>query len=837
MGGFAALHLRRFGEHPGRTVMSLAGVAVGSMLVVTMLGLFGSLTGSVRNVADLAGGADLELTGSTDAGLDASLADEVRAFPGVRSVVAVVRAPVAVNGQTVLLVAANGGSEAQLGGIGADCLEGTGPAGGPPPSAPVAIGGRLSRALGARAGSTVTVFAGGRRTPASVIGVLSCGAATQLNDGMFVATTLPIADALTGRGGRVDSLFVTADPATGPAALEAGLRGSVGGQAVVASPELRVELAEKGLRPLQQGLLTAISLAFVVAGFLVYNTMSMVALERRRELATLRALGGRRGPLLRSFLGEAAILGLVGSALGAVIGVVTARASVGKVPTIVLDYLGVRPTFILPPLAVPTGMAVATLATLGAAFFPARAAVRVAPVEAMRPDGVLETAGGEGRTRPAVVAIGAAIFLGGNLVTVLGHGDVVMVGFGAITLGAVIATAGITGRLAQGVGRLAARFGPTGRLAAAGIERSPRRIWSTTLAVTIAVGVVVALGGIVRNQEQSFGSDFASLADTDLWVQTSPPTTVPVQPLLPLEWAAEIAALPGVRGVSRNQAAYMTLGDEQLLMEGLEPGTNVPFFRLPGDTGVRAAAGDGMIASKAWADRHGLGVGDTVTLTTPTGPHDERLSALVDLPVIVQGQLGIDYRRFTEWFGRAALTGIEVRLQPGADPVVVRQAIRNIVSDAPIPVNVFTGAEVFDGSLQSLRQSLAIFNAMVWVVVAATGLAILNTMAISVVERRRELGILRAVGTSSRTIRRMVIAEAASITAVGAILGAGLGLIQHRVAIQAMAGLVGFTVDYGFVVFPLLTAGLAAVVMTMTGSLGPAIRAGRVNVVEAIGYE
>jgi putative ABC transport system permease protein len=806
--------------------MSLAGIAVGSLLVVTMLGLFGSLTGSVKNLSKLAAGADLEILASTDAGVDGALVPQLRAVPGVLAADPIVRAPIVVNDRTVLLLGADTSANAPVGGIPPTCLRSSDAGAAAARTAtPVALGARLARALGAQPGSQVTVFAGGKRTTASVFGILDCDEAGVLNNGMFVATTLRFSDALTARGGRVDSIFVRAAPGTSPADLAARIRPIVGGQAVVASPELRVKLAEKGMKALQQGLTTAISLAFVVAGFLVYNTMSMAALERRRELATLRAIGGRRRSLL------------VGAAIGSVAGVFAAKAALTKVPTIVLDYLGVRPSFVLPPLAIPTGIALATLTTLVAAYFPARNAVRVPPVDAMRPDGVLEAGGGEGRARPIVLAAGIALFVFGNIATVFGHGDMIMTGFGAITIGTVVATAGVTGGLARVVGRLATGFGATGRLAAAGIERSPRRVWSTTLAVTIAVGVVIALGGIVRNQEQSFGTDFESLAKTDLWVQATTPDTVPSQPVLPKEWVPAIAALPGVAAVMRDQAAYMTLGDEQLLLEGMETGTNVPFYRLAGPAADAVLGGDGILVSKAWADRHGLGVGGLFSIPTPSGPHDVRVAAVVDLPVIVQGQMGIDYDRFTQWFGRNALSGIEIRLAPGADRAQVRDAVRAITAAAPIPINVFTGPEVKAGSMESLRQSLALFNLMIWVVVGATGLAILNTMAISVVERRRELGILRAVGTSRRTIQRMVVAEAAAITAAGAVIGTAMGLVQHRVGIEAIAGLVGFGVDYHFVVMPIVIAAGASVVMAVAGSFGPAARAGRVDVIEAIGYE
>jgi putative ABC transport system permease protein len=682
------------------------------------------------------------------------------------------------------------------------------------------------------------VTTGAAPIPTTLIGVIGCGQARQLDDGRFVATVLSAAQTIAGRGPRVDSVFVRAAPGTSPAHLLATLRQAVGDHALVTSPQQRVKLAKRSLLPVQQGMLMAISLAFVVAGFLVFNTMSMAALERRRELATLRAIGGRRRSLLIGFLAEAAMLGLVGSALGAVAGIWVARGALTQVPTIFLDLLGVRPSFVLPATAIPAGIMVGTVATLVAAFVPARAAVRVPPVDAMRPEGILEAAATEQAVRPLILAIGAAMFIGGTVVTVAGRGNVTVTGFGGITIGMVVATFGVSGLLATAIARLAGTAGATGRLAGAAIERAPRRVWATTTAVIVAVGIVIALGGVIRNQGDTFAADFAPLGHTDLFVQSATPDTIPVQPRVPFDWQQRLAAIPGVARVVANQAAYMPFGDEQLVVEGMGAGTNAPVYRKAGDAAAAAVSrGDGALLTKGWAAQHHLRVGDTLHLSTPAGPQQTRVAAIVDLPVVVQGMIGIDADRFNRWFGRNAYSSLEVFEAPGADRAAVRRAVDALAATSPVLMHVFTGKEILAGSRQSLRQSTAIFNAMVWVVVAATALALLNTLAISVVERRRELGILRAVGTSRKVVRRMVVVEAAAIALAGFLIGAFLGLIQHRAGVAAVGGLTGFTVRYRFAVVPIVTAAIAAVVMAIAGSVGPAWRAGQVDVIEAIGYE
>jgi len=190
-----------------------------------------------------------------------------------------------------------------------------------------------------------------------------------------------------------------------------------------------------------------------------------------------------------------------------------------------------------------------------------------------------------------------------------------------------------------------------------------------------------------------------------------------------------------------------------------------------------------------------------------------------------------------QWFGRNGATDMEVIARPGADIVAVRRAVEGVVANSPVRATVYTGREIVDGTLRSLSQITAIFRFMVWAVVAATALAVLNTMVISVVERRRELGILRAVGTSRRTIRRVVLCEAAVITAAGLVLGTFVGTVQHVAGVRATATLTGFTVQYQFVAVPLLTATVAAVGMVVVGAIGPAWRAGKIDVISAIGYE
>jgi putative ABC transport system permease protein len=174
---------------------------------------------------------------------------------------------------------------------------------------------------------------------------------------------------------------------------------------------------------------------------------------------------------------------------------------------------------------------------------------------------------------------------------------------------------------------------------------------------------------------------------------------------------------------------------------------------------------------------------------------------------------------------------------PDLDRTAVRTHIADLAKTAPLPMWVYSGPQLLAASRLGLKQSAGILLSMQWVIVGAAALAVLNTLLISVIERRRELGILRAIGTSRKRIRRMVATEAVAIGAVGGAIGVLFGLSGHYVAVLAYKKLVGFTVRYELLAVPILVAVLAAAAIVVLASLAPAWRAARLNVVEAIGYE
>lgn len=840
MRGFVALHLRRFLERPGRTALSVIGIAVGTALVVAALGVYGSFSGSARRVTALAGGADVELSAPGEAGFDAALLSRVRSVQGVEAAVPGIRSKAVVGGTHALMLGfdASGSNlrgelatqvEREIRGLVASgaTLDG------------VVLVAPLARSAHVGRGADVAIAAAGEVHRARVVGVVHGGALEALNRGAVALAPLPVAQTLVAKSGRLDVIDVLAAKGTDRSGLERRLRAVAQGSAIVASPGLRAQQAVSVARNVQQPILTIALLALFVAGFLVFNTMTMAALERRRELATLRALGGRRRPLLTGFLGEALLLGLLGAGVGLGIGIPLARAVVDRLPSYFSATIGVRIGFVLPLSALLTAFVVGVGMTVVATAVPAIGAVRVPPVDAMRPQGVLETAGREEGVRWLLTIVGVCVWLGGIALMRRANGTLALSGILVVVAGVATTGFGLGSLLTRLAASLVGRLGANGRLAAASVAHSPRRVVATTLAATIAIGTAIAVSGTTQNLGSSLRAYLAPYRTDDLVLATSGTNDVPSEAVMPPSLRSRLAQVPGVRSVLGVEWVFTTIGTERVTVVGAEPGTAWPAIRNVGARAQKEAlAGRGVVVNRQLADSLGLHVGSMLSLPTSVGARRTRVVAVHRSFVTIGGLLvtrGSDVQR---WFHTGGYSIFEIRLRPGADHRAVARAIQGIAKQsAGVPTFLRTGAETASGIVHGFDQTLAIFRAMQWLMIAAAALVVLNTLAIAVVERRRELGILRAIGTSRRRLRRSVLAEAAVIGALAGGLGALLGIGEHVNTVTAISTVTGLPIRYQFSAVMLLVALGGAIAVAAAGALGPAWRAARVNVIEAIGYE
>jgi putative ABC transport system permease protein len=507
-----------------------------------------------------------------------------------------------------------------------------------------------------------------------------------------------------------------------------------------------------------------------------------------------------------------------------------------------VDQVGVRPSFDVSAGLIATALLLGVVITIGAAVFPARAAVRVPPVEAMRPEGPAESLRGRASHSLAVTILGSAVFIGGTVLSLTNSRNATLIGFGTITIGILVATYGIRDSIASAAAGFAGWFGSSGRLAAASVERAPRRTWATVTAVTVAVGTVVTMGGVVDNQLETYKRPFASMKRPDVWIGTAPTQNIPVNLRFDDGFTDRLrAAVPWIGTAIGTQSSYTTVRKDRVLVQGFDHGTAAPVFdRMspPNRASLFDAKHPRIVANHAFAVTNDMRVGDHLELRTNAGPLKFKLIEIVDVPSPSQtGTLGMDRRWFERAYGRSGFNFVEVYAKKGISPPQLQHLIDVALKDAPTKAYTATGATQYRGVVDSLKQSTAIFQAMQLAVLLATGLALANAMLISVVERRRELGIVRAVGTSRRQLRRMVMIESVAIAAAGSVIGVFLGLLQHRVGDHTIGNLVQSTVDYRFVASPIFLALGAMGATSIVAALLPAARAASVNVIEAIGYE
>ena len=833
---FRLLNLRRFTEHRTRTLLSLSGIAIGAALLVAVLGLLGSLTGSVRGfVEDLAGPADLEVSAVSNEGFDETIFFDVEGHRGVEVAVPMIRTRALINRIPVVFVGVDQRAEA----LRTDLLKeqratferlATRPG--------VVIGQGLASRTGARPGGVVRVFAGAGEVEVPVLGVVG-GEAGRFSQGMFAVGAIPVAQQALGKTGRIDSIFIVAEPGYGVEVLRRELSGQLGIQVFVDSPSGRVRQAQSTTASLRFGMLMGVSIALTVGAFLVFNTMSMAALERRRELATLRALGGPRRKLLALFLAEAALLGLIGGALGCTAGFFLAQVLVNAIPDFYTSQVEVAVQLRMPGYAVPLALFISIASSVLAALMPGRRAVTVAPSDSMRPEGVLETHEEVQGISLLPTVLGTALLVGSFSAAVWGPGWISFAAMAGLMAGAIIATYGLTQPLAEATARLAASLGIAGRLAASAVQRAPRRAWATSIAVVAGVGMMVTQASASININDSVNRGLSSLGKTDLYVSAASGTSLATDVLLPAEWEGQLAAIPGVATVGTNTFTFLSYSGEKVLVQGTEEsiGAEPAMAGVSPSTRRQVEAGEGAIVSTRFKELFGVGRGDVLKLPTPSGVHSIRVLGEVPSFTWERGLVTIGRKLMIEWFGRTGVSDYLLTFEPDADPEVVRADIEEFIKGSPVPVYTSSGSEYMDAIEGTVSQIRSLFDAMVGVVVGAAILAIINALIISVIERRTELGIMRALGTSRKQLRRMVAIEAGALGVVGGIAGVALGFLAHRAAMVAVGHQGGMPVSYDFVFSPALFAFPVGILMAVIGSLEPARRAGQITIVEAIGYE
>lgn len=810
-----------------RSLSCIVAIMIGTSLLVAIAGIYSSLTMSVATTAeDLYGNAVFEVTGAADSGLPESLVTELRGVDGVAAAEPVIKVTTKAPALTLLGV----GPEIRALGnrVGNELVE---QAQHDTSHGSLADGAIAGPGLQVRPGDSITV--NGVAVP--VVFVPSGDLARKYGGGTYLIVSLPMAQRLTQQAGRVSSVFIVARAGVDPRRLGSDLVRVVDHRAVVAAPQFRVDQTDSSLALTRNALLLAGSIALVVAMFIVFNTMNMAVVQRGPMIATLRALGARRWQLTRDLLLEVILMGLLGGCLGAPLGAALGFVAITRLPPMMVQSIDIKPEYFFPGSTVVVVIALGVLTCLAGAAWPALTVFRASPVSAMRPAEIALTESKNNGIHWAGTVLGFALIAGSYAGARRIHGERafvagVLVLAGVLTLGWALGPA-----IVSSAGRLASLMGPSGQVSRSTMSQSPTRTWGNIMIVTIAVALGSATNGVLTDVIDSTAQFFTPLAYSDVYVSTVDRDEMPIGPLVPPGIDDALRAIPGVASVVPVQYAFVNVSTDRVLVVGGAPHTVTPAFAsMDPALRTRVSDGDGVVISRQLANLLHRGTGDTLTLSTPSGERTAPIAGVVDYLTTERGMIALSLAHMQSWFQRDGATYLEVHLRTPTDPHTARATLDQVRHLAAAHgLFAYTGTEALEAGREAITQigSLAVF--VQWIVALLAAIALFNAFMIAVIERTREIGVLRAMGASRRYITRSILVESTCIAAVGGALGLLASLVVHVIGTQIMTSVTAMTVRVELSPRDLLTVAVAALVC-WSGALLPALRATKSNIVDAL---
>jgi putative ABC transport system permease protein len=589
-------------------------------------------------------------------------------------------------------------------------------------------------------------------------------------------------------------------------------------------------------------LLSYISL--VVGAFLIYNAISVSVVRRRAEIGIARALGASRAAVLGAFLGEAAAFGVIGAALslpaGRLMAIGAVRVMSGTVQSL---YVSSRPGAIVlnagyVALAFVVGVGVALLS----AFSPAREAAFVAPVQAMargRREYEARVKKGRDLAMAAGLAVAAVVASRAPAIAgkpVLGYGAaLLLVAAAALAIPAFVAA--ITGVSSRWLGR---RFGAEALLASRSLGASLRRTSVLVAALATAIATMVSIGIMVGSFRETVVLWMEQQLPADLYIRPAGETAADRHPTLDLELADAIATLPGVAGMDRLRAYEIRYQGKPVMLGGADfslRGTRgrAEFFSGRPGSEVLPQLRDtnNVVVSEPFLNKHGARVGDAITLSLGAAQAAFRIiDAYYDYSS-ERGEILMDRVTLLRYLPDPAPSNVAVYVAPGFGVEQVRSQILQAAAGRRIAI--FSDGEIRAEAIRIFDRTFAITYALEAIAVLVAVMGVAGALLALVMDRRRELGLLRFLGAASRQIRKLIVVEAALLgllaTFAGALLGYFLSLILIFVINKQSFG---WTIQFHWPVTVLVGAMTMVFTATVIAGLYPARMAVRMNPLEVI---
>ena len=694
-------------------------------------------------------------------------------------------------------------------------------------------------------GDTVTIITTEGPVKRKLVGTFALGAAKSAGGAITAGFTLAESQRLASLDGKIQSVFVKGDGSVSQEELAKRITPVLRAPAeAITGDEAIAQLSkdtQTNFRFLKMALTIFGAIALLVGTFVISNTFSILVAQRTKELALLRALGASRTQVLWSVLLEASVVGAVSAVLGLGGGLLMAKgvmagmkASGAQLPN---SALVVAPDTIL--LSLGIGVAV----TLLASVLPAVRATRVPPLAALRDIAIDRSNLSKPRILAGVVALAVSAFNLSAAWTADGDTSVlprVGAGAGLGVIGFLVIGPVVAGRSVRVLGLPLPRFkGVTGRLSTENAARSPRRTSATASAVVIGVALVVFITVFAASATRSVSSQVARGLSADFVIATKQ-QGLAFTPGMPRSVASEAKATPGVDvvaalGFGTVQLTYPDGKTASHIANSVDPKAVSTVFHPRMSSGrLGDLTDDGIVLDTFIVKQHQMELGDVITATGPGGASQElRLEGIADDQALLRS-LAITTATFDTINPNAVDIQVGGTIKPGADLDTVIKAMSARLKDIP-------SVEVLDrdGFVSSIVKQITSYITLVYgllvlsVITALVGIA--NTLSLSINERTRELGLLRAIGMDREAVRSSVRWEALLISTLGAVVGVLMGIVLSVALVKAMKG-------FGLATFAFPTVGLL-IVIVVTIALGtlasvrPARRAASLSILDAIASE
>ncbi|MEX2263071.1 MAG: FtsX-like permease family protein [Bryobacteraceae bacterium] len=839
-------------KHLFRGVLTTAGIVLGVAVFVGMHAANQAVLSAFNQTVDrIAGKTQLQVAAG-EAGFDEAVLERVQSVPGVRAAAPVIEAVVETGlpGQGNLLILAvdmtgdRSLREYDLEGGDEDIIDDPLLFLAQPDSIIVTTAFAARNNL--RNNSRISMQTMEGPKDFVVRGIMRDGGLGSAFGGNIAVMDIYAAQKVFGRGRRFDRIDLAVNEGEDFAEVQRKLLAALGPGFTVETPAGRGVQFESLLRVYSAAVNMSSLFALFIGMFLIYNSFSIAVGERRSEIGILRALGATRRQIGALFIGESAIGGFIGSLAGVAFGIFLAEAIAGQVGSLIEGLYGVAEKaedVAADPGLIAAALSIGTVTSVIAAIIPARSAARVDPVQALQKGKFQVLSSGENRLRRwlALVLLAAALLclpFGSNRFFFYG-------GYMLLIVAALLFTPTLALWLARLLRTPLRRLRPVeGALAADSLLQAPRRTSATVAALMLSLAMVVALGGTSQSSYRAIRNWLDSALNPDLFLSPSQ-DMVSRTFHFPGGMREEIERIPGVEHVQTIRANKITFRDTPVLLIAAEMdrlGSRVKNENLvvagdPDTLYAEVGQARGFLVAQNLAELHGLSLNDAIAIPTPSGILRLPVSGIVRDFSDQQGSIFIDRATYLKHWKDDTVDTFRIYIGPGESWQAVKGRILERFAGRQ-RLFVLSNREMRDYILGLTDQWFAMTYIQTAIAVLVAILGIVNTLTVSIADRKRELGVLRAVGGLRNQIRGTLWLEAMSIGAIGLILGLALGAVnlyyQLRMVRQDFSGM---AFDYEFPWYVAMILAPIILGSAWSASMLPAESAVRSSLVEALEYE